>query len=323
MIEHSIAWWNVENLFDVFDSPQRPAWLQSELAGELAGWTQVVLDRKLVQLASIVSQIDGGLGPDLLGVCEIENQVVLDLLVAALAPLGRNYQVAHHDMGDQRGIDVAFLYDADRFTAELQFSHEILKRAATRDLFQVNFRATVSGALLVVVGNHWPSRSAGQYESEPYRILAAETLSYWHKRILEIQGEDTAILVMGDLNDEPDDRSLAQYALSTRNVEKVRRASLAAPRFFNLMWPLYGSGIGTHYYENFPNLLDQVMVSKGMLRQDAVFRVAEGSTAILRPPEMQTGTYNVPRRHGRPSSGHDPDGFSDHYPVTLRLVEED
>jgi endonuclease/exonuclease/phosphatase family metal-dependent hydrolase len=322
MIEHSIAWWNVENLFDVFDSPHRPAWLQSQLSGELTGWTQPILEGKLAQLASVVSQINGGSGPDLLGVCEIENHAVLDLLLAALAPLGRNYRVEHHDMSDQRGIDVAFLYDVDRFTAEMQFSHEILKRAATRDLFQVNFRAVASGQLLVVVGNHWPSRSAGQYESEPYRILAAETLSYWHRRILEIQGEETAVLVMGDLNDEPDDRSLSQYALSTRNAEKVRRATLEAPRFFNLMWPVFGQGLGTHYYENFPNLLDQVMVSKGMLRQDAVFRVADDSTAILRPPEMQTGTYHVPRRHGRPSSGHDPGGFSDHYPVTLTLLEE-
>jgi endonuclease/exonuclease/phosphatase family metal-dependent hydrolase len=321
MIEHSIAWWNLENLFDVVDSPQRPAWLQRELAGELAGWTEPVLDRKVAQLASIVSQINAGSGPDLLGVCEVENRAVLERLVAALAPLGRNYRVAHHDTSDQRGIDVAFLYDADRFMAELQFSHEILKRAATRDLFQVNFRSVASGELLVVVGNHWPSRSAGQYESEPYRILAAETLSYWHKRILEIQGEDAAVLVMGDLNDEPDDRSLAQYALSTRNAEKVRRATLQAPRFFNLMWPLFGSGLGTHYHENFPNLLDQVMVSKGMLGDDPPFRVAAGTTAILRPLEMQSGSYRVPRRHGRPSSGYDPDGFSDHYPVTLTLEE--
>jgi hypothetical protein len=321
MLSHSIAWWNVENLFDVFDSPQRPAWLQSHLAGELAGWTLPVLDRKIAQLASIIRQMNGGLGPDLLGVCEIENDVVLHSLVNALAPLGRNYQVEHHDMRDQRGIDVAFLYDAGLFAAELQFSHEILKREATRDLFQVNFRSLATGNLLVIVGNHWPSRSGGQYETEPYRILAAETLSYWHKRILEIQGENTAVLVMGDLNDEPDDRSVTAYALSTRSTEKVLRAT-TAPRFLNLMWSLFGQGIGSHYFENFPNLLDQVLVSKGMLRQDALFHLAPGSTSIFRPPEMQSGTYDVPRRHGRPSSGHDPDGFSDHYPLTLTLLEE-
>ncbi len=321
MPTHSIAWWNVENLFDVFDSPQRPAWLQSALAHELAGWTQPVLDAKIAQLASIIRQMNGGLGPDLLGVCEIENDVVLNLLADALAPLGRDYRVAHHDMHDQRGIDVAFLYDAGRFAAEAQFSHEILKRAGTRDRFQVNFRSLATGNLLVVIGNHWPSRSGGQYETEPYRILAAETLSYWHLRIQQILGEEAAILVMGDLNDEPDDRSLAGYALSTRSREKVMRAT-TAPRFLNLMWPLFGSGIGSHYHENFPNLLDQILVSKGMLRDDAIFHVTPGSTAILRPPEMQTGTYDAPRRHGRPSSGHDPAGFSDHYPLTLTLEEE-
>jgi hypothetical protein len=101
----------------------------------------------------------------------------------------------------------------------LVFSHFIVKSEATRDILQTNFitKNSIRKRRLVLVGNHWPSRSGGQYESEPYRIVAGETLSYFHKRILEENSEedtnnnnngDISILVMGDFNDEPFDRSV-------------------------------------------------------------------------------------------------------------------
>lgn len=109
MKTHYVAFWNVENLFDTVDSPVRPEWLQKKLAKELAGWDGAVLDRKIEQLSSIICRMNGGVGPDLLGVCEVENKPVLEKLVAGLASLGRNYEIAHHDTSDKRGIDVAFI----------------------------------------------------------------------------------------------------------------------------------------------------------------------------------------------------------------------
>jgi hypothetical protein len=120
----------------------------------------------------------------------------------------------------------------------------------------VNFR-TASGHLLVLVGNHWPSRRGGRYESEPYRLLAGETLAYFHERIREVHGRETAILALGDFNDEPFDRALVDYACSERQRTKVTRATSA--RFLNLMWSLAGQGIGTHYYNNLAGMLDQFL----------------------------------------------------------------
>ncbi len=96
--------------------------------------------------------------------------------------------------------------------------------------------------MLVLVGNHWPARLGGQYKSEPYRIMAAETLSYWHERIKEYKGDKVPIVVMGDFNDEPYNRSLREYALSTQSRAKVLRSR--SPRLFNLMWPLMGQALG-------------------------------------------------------------------------------
>ncbi len=256
MPSYYVAFWNLENLFDVDGSPQRPEWLQRALARELAGWNAEVLDLKIGQLARIIRQMNGGAGPDVLGVCEIENEHVLRLLIDALALTTRDYDVAHADTSDERGIDVAFLFDRAIFEKREQFSQIILARNATRDLFQVTLGIKTSGRELIVIGNHWPARSEGQYESEPYRILAAETLSYWHERIMAIKGADMPVLAMGDFNDEPFNRSLVEYALSSFQAAKVLKAR--SPRFFNLMWPLLGQRRGTHYFDNFASAAGSV-----------------------------------------------------------------
>lgn len=325
MNEYYIAWWNLENLFDVYNSRQRPDWLRKALKKELEGWTEGILELKIRQLGSIIKKMCGGNGPDLLGVCEVENKPVLNQLVAELSDLGRDYQVKHYNTRDKRGIDVAFIFDANKFTAEQDFSHVILKRTATRDLYQVNFKTT-SGRTLMVVGNHWPSRSGGEFESEPYRILAGETLSYWNQRILEEQGKDAAVLIMGDLNDEPFNRSVMDYALATNSRQKVLNAN--TPRVYNLSWPLLGEGVGTFYFDNFPNVLDQVLVSRGVLDGSSGFSLEKlaGSDHLVKietfPEMVSDGDYPAPKPFGRPSEELDTDGFSDHFPISVVLKEE-
>lgn len=196
MKTHYIAFWNVENLFDTEDSQARPEWLKKELANELKGWNSEILDRKIEQLAFIIRQMNGRKGPDLFGLCEVENKPVLEKLVQGLAPLGRQYAIAHHDTSDKRGIDVAFIYDQNVFTASEQFFRVILKRNATRDIFQINFKS-VDGKELIIIGNHWPSRTGGEFEREPYRMIAGETVGYWMEKIDDIKGRDSAVVVMG------------------------------------------------------------------------------------------------------------------------------
>lgn len=325
MSEYFIGWWNLENLFDVHDSQERPDWLQKELRNELEGWDQTVLNKKIKQLAKITHKMNEGLGPDVLGVCEVENKSVMDLFMDSLVPMGRSYDVEHHDTSDKRGIDVAFVYDRDKFTCEGQYFHTVLKRTATRDLFQVNFK-TSTGKPLILIGNHWPSRRGGVLRSEPYRIIAGETLSYWNMRILEERGDDIGIVVMGDFNDEPHSRSIVEYALATNCETTVKNAK--TPKLLNLMWPFLGEGIGTHYFGNTPNVIDQFMISKGIVEGASGFKVKEssygkGSVKIEMFEEMiEENDYPVPRKFGRPSKeNYDEEGFSDHYPISLILEE--
>ncbi len=325
MENHFIAWWNVENLFDVKDAPRerRPESIKRKIQADLTNWTASVLSKKTDNLASVIKQMNSGNGPDIMGVCEIENRYVLELLFGKVKIASRDYKLIHHDMSDNRGIDVAFIYDANKYQYDEQnfFHHTVVKRYPTRELVQATL-TTQMGNELVLVGNHWPSRSGGQYGSEPYRIIAAETLSYFIQRIQEVKkeemGEDAAIIVMGDFNDEPFDRSLTQYALSVRDRNKIVRGS--NPYLYNLMWPIMGQRRASYVYGGRPIMLDQFMVSKGIAKKSGKYNLDEYKVRLEQYDRMVSGSYNTPVRFGQKKPVLD--GFSDHLPISMVLGEK-
>ncbi|MCP4128030.1 MAG: endonuclease/exonuclease/phosphatase, partial [Gammaproteobacteria bacterium] len=172
-----IAWWNLENLFD-HETAARDDELKSKLRSELKGWTAGIRNRKISQLASIINLMFDGSGPALLGVCEVESEAVVERLANAIDIPGRNYSVVSHASKDARGIDTSFIVDTNELTVISTDHQVVIKRSATRDLFWVRLRVNATGAEFIAIANHWPSRSAGQYTSEPFRILAGETHAY-------------------------------------------------------------------------------------------------------------------------------------------------
>ena len=313
MKELHISWWNVENLFD-YKTAERSDKLNRTIGKELKGWNQTVLNKKLQQLAKIIVHLNNGKGPDILGICEAENRIVLEKLLDRIT-LKRRYKIAHVDSKDRRGIDIAFIYDEKLFSKKEVFSHYIVKRTATRELVQVNLEIKQNKQPLVLIGNHWPARIGGKADSEPYRIIAGETLAYFHKRIIDEMGKDTPIIAMGDFNDEPFDRSLMEHALSVNNVSKVQRAR--TPKFYNLMWSLLAKGRGTHYYGSDISILDQMMVSKALLDKKTGLSIKLDSIKIEDDSSM--AYRGKPRRFGRPSKKYNPDGYSDHFPISAIL----
>lgn len=174
--------------------------------------------------------------------CEAENETVMTRLVEAVnARLpGRGYRVVHADTVDQRGIDVAFVYDPARFTAsaDQRFQHVVMRRTATREIFQINFR-TAAGRTLAVFGNHWPSRSGGQAESAGYRAIAGETLAYFHQRVWEAclatmighpvddRARDDSAPVGEEEDDEAGDHADREPKLSARRSSASLRTAAA------------------------------------------------------------------------------------------------
>jgi hypothetical protein len=140
---------------------------------------------------------------------------------------------------------------------------------------------------------------------------------------MEVHGEDTPVLAMGDFNDEPFNRSLVIHALSVEQRAKVLNAT-SRPLLLNMMWESAGRREGSLYFDNTPNLLDQFLVNRNMLRTNAPLRVL-GSAQIRALPEMRNpGDYPAPIEFG--GMGNKPanqNGFSDHFPVEMQVVEAD
>lgn len=321
MTKHHIYWWNLENLFDIELSRTRSDFLKSSLRSELKGWTRDILNQKLSNLNSVITKFNDGNGPDIMGVCEVESKDVVQELADRMSETtGRTYEVSHIDSDDKRGIDTALIYDKNRYTTDgLVFTLRVIKRNSTRDLLQFHLTSE-AGNELVIILNHWPSRSGGVYESEPYRIMVAENLAYWVDRIYEERGDDTNIVLMGDFNDNPYDRSLSYYLMGSNNRKGV--ANARNNKFYNLMYRFMDAQIGTHVWGSELNLLDQFLVSKTIASTKKTNPYKVASCAILDYDELVKGRYRTPVRFGRPSDKLNLEGYSDHLPIELILTEQ-
>lgn len=329
------SFWNLENLFAPEAFAEREDWVAKDIGKDLKGWTEELYERKLSQLKKVISWMNKKSGPDLLGICEVENAYVLGHLTEKLneAIPTRKYAFIHFESESYRGIDTAFLYDSKRISANEDevFSHQVIRRTGTRDITQVTFE--VGGAELVALANHWPSRSGGAEESRGFRAVAGETLGYWHERIREKKGNQVAILAMGDFNDEPFDSSIEVNARATRQRDRVLNATSA--RFYNLSWRYLEQVVkhrdgqqrtlnGTLYYEGEANVFDQILISKGLMLNDQPLKCLEDSATIeAYPPMVDLRTNRGPIRFGLPKGAVceniDEMGYSDHFPVSVVL----
>lgn len=342
-MSYLISFWNLENLFAPEDHPGREPWIAAAMRRDLAGWTPELFERKVAQLASIIVQMKDGTGPDLLGVCEVENRFALQALADRLNALrpARRYEIVHVDAArDQRGIDTAFIHDAQVLSlkpGEL-FSHWVMRRTGTRDITQATF-LTAAGNELVVLCNHWPSRSAepgeGPEYSAGFRATAGETVGYWHERIREIKGGSAAVMALGDFNDNPFDRSLAIHASASRERGDVLRSQSA--RFYNLAWRYLTQPAtdhrgaartldGTLYNGGDGHVFDQILVSRGLLTGASRLRVADETARIEAWPEMVDhrvgeGSMRFGLPKGSVADNINVDGYSDHFPVSVRIDE--
>lgn len=342
MPSHYLAFWNVENLFAPEGHPDRIPWIAARVAKDLQGWSEALYRTKIGQLAKVIAAMNGGAGPDILGVCEVEDRkVLLDLAAAVVALVpARQYDLVHADnTKDMRGIDTAFLFDRTRYTVDpaLVFNHFVIRRTGTRDITQATFR-TPAGRDLVMLCNHWPSRTGGTVESAGFRATAGETLGYWHERIREEVGTGAAVVAFGDFNDDPFDASLRYNANAWRERGDVERAESA--QFYNLAWEYLsfvatdrkgGQRVldGTLYFKGDGNLFDQILVSRPLLdRSPSALKLRVGSAGPFTLPAMvDHKTGEGPVRFGLPkgdAAGNvNQAGFSDHFPVTVMLDEAD
>jgi endonuclease/exonuclease/phosphatase family metal-dependent hydrolase len=255
----SIVFYNVENLFDTEDDPR----INDEdfLPGSRQQWTHERYQMKLEQLSRALSWTDEEL-PALIGLSEVENEAV----VQDLATTGRlkevGYGVVHFDSPEERGIDVALLLDPRR--AAVIHSEKLpidLGGDRTRDLLYAHLNMAGDTDLHVFVG-HWPSSREGQVESEPKRMAVASVLRARADELLRFD-PNAHVVIMGDLNDGPTDRSIQEGLRATCTTS-------ATADLFALMCLEDLRAHGSYQYQGEWEYLDQFIVSRAMLARTMV-----------------------------------------------------
>lgn len=312
-----VGFYNVENLFDTKDDPQIND--ADYLPNSHLKWDETKYNKKLENLAFVISQMVDDELPQFLGLCEIENkQVVQDLIAQPKMKTG-NYGIVHFDSDDERGIDVAFLYNKSIFTVKKATAYEVKLPDGdrTRDILFVKGKLG-NGETLYFFVNHWPSRGEGVAISEPKRIIAAQTLKKLKDEILT-DDPKAKIIVMGDFNDEPANKSIKDYLGAKGNSKELDGLEL-----YNPMADLQDKDLGSYRFRDFWDMLDQIMVSQALLsvEKEKVYYL-ENSASIkdeywMRQHGSKYEGFPLRTYGGQNYLG----GYSDHFPVYIKLIIE-
>jgi len=320
---HTVAFYNLENLFDTEDDPL--TFDDDRTPNGKDHWTEEIYKAKLYNMARVISEIGKevtGTPPAIIGLCEIENRNVLEDLLHQEPLIHSSYGIVHFDSPDRRGIDVALLYRKKVFTPSHYYKYELKiydnndpnKRVFTRDQLLVS--GYLDGEKIHLIVNHWPSRSGGEARSRFKRMKAAKL----NKHIIDsLFSEDpyAKIITMGDLNDDPSSPSIKTILKTQKHKEKLSPGQL-----FNTMEPLYKKGLGTLAWRDGWNLFDQLIISSEWTRKDySTFRF------------YKAGIYNknyLANSHGRYKGypfrsfgdGGFTGGYSDHFPVYLYVIKK-
>lgn len=312
-----IAFYNLENLFDTIPgendtefSPNSPK-----------QWATKRYFEKMERMGRVISQIgdEFPIGtPAIVGLCEIENRSVLEDLVKASSIATSNYKIVHYDSPDKRGVDVGLIYRPDLFkvtsTRSVRLTVPGMPDFRSRDQLVVS--GLLEGEQIHIIVNHWPSRSGGEKRSMPGRIAAGKLSRSIVDSIQSIE-PNAKIIIMGDLNDDPVDKSITTALGAKLNEKDVKPGDLYAA-----MYPLYKNGIGTLAYRDSWSLFDNIIITEALLNSDGKTLKFHKVKVFNRPFLLnKTGQYaGYPLRTYVGSTYQA--GYSDHFPVYMFVIKE-
>ena len=315
-----VMFYNLENLYDCSDDPRTND--DDFTPNGKMHWDLRKYKRKLENIADCLVQVKNEFGqyPALLGVSEIENDKVLADLSAQSRIAGAGYKFIHYDSGDERGVDVGLLYDSRRF--KMEGSDHIKLRLRNhreflgRDILVV--WGLLEGERFLIYVCHWPSRRGEVAKHIGFRRAGAETVRD-HSHEMEEKLGPCKVIIMGDMNDEPGDDSLALLLGARENVDEVAEGG-----FFNPFFRPWKYGYGSSMHNGKWRMFDNIIVNY----------------ALLHAPESQWGLSSAIGGHhsygmvysrrfllcsnGTPRRSFDgthfnTNGYSDHLPVLIRL----
>ena len=314
-----ISFYNLENFFDTINNNGKYDYEYTENGSKQ--WDGEKYRNKVHNMAYAISKMTTKatpMGPAIIGVSEVENVTVLQDLVKNEAIKDWRLQIVHHDSPDLRGIDVALLYNPRFFRVLNVVNSRVVvdgyPEFKTRD--QMCVTGLLAGEKVSVIVNHWPSRSGGQEKSNYLREAAARRVRQTVDSLL-VDDPNQGIIIMGDLNDDPFNSSVAEVLGAKKDEDDVEQPG----DLYNPWWETLDKGIGTLAYRGSWNLFDQIIVSKYFLGDRSkltLFKHEVLNFDFLKTAEGDRKGYPL-RTH---ASGVYLNGYSDHFPTEIFLVKE-
>lgn len=297
----TFLFYNTENLYDAIDDPFTD---DAEFLPEgVRNWTYSRYYRKIQSVAKVILSAGDTVPPVFVGLCEIENRGVAESLVR-MTPLSLyNYGIVHFESKDNRGIDICLLYD--RNVATLVYSRAVYPLTAGGDTLPVSrpvlyAKMSIGDRLLHILVNHWPSRRGGVMSASSLRRGLADYIVTFSDSIFRADGEESAVIIAGDLNTTPSNDELLPFAkagfVNTLSAEEKR-------------------GEGTYKYRGVWQILDHIIVSESMEDGRSSFIIEDALIHspgfLLMDDAVYPGLKPFPTFDGYRYSG----GYSDHLPV--------
>lgn len=319
-----IASYNVENLFDCRHDSLKNDY--EFLPDALRHWNYTKYKKKLDNIARVITAIGGWSPPALVALCEVENDSVMRDLTRYSILREADYRYVMTQSPDERGIDVALLYQRNLFKLLSYQSLPIDKpnknSRPTRDILYVCGMILNKDTLDVFVA-HLPSRSGGAKISEPYRILAAKRLKEAVDSIYQVRNR-AQILILGDFNDYPNNKSIRQILKA--EAPPAIQDSIHRNSLYHLLARRANTqkSFGSYKFQGEWGLLDHIIVCGDLLKEDSPLYTNEANTDVFSLPFLLTedkkygGKQPFRTYYGMKYQK----GYSDHLPVwaDFRLI---
>ena len=311
-----VAFWNMENFFDPFVDSTR-SYNEYTVQGS-QHWSTSRFYKKRNNLYKAILAFSKGVPIGIFGVCEVENDYVLNALFAQ-TPLKRfNYRWVHYEGPDRRGIDPAIVYSKDLFqlvhSEAIPYHDPENVATVSRDILYAKFFDYHQDTLHCFV-NHWPSKYRGELETVELRNAAARILRQKVDSLFK-HVDHPKIIIMGDFNDTPDAPCIREV-LGAEGLQDT----LGENTLVNLFAEARHLGFkGTLKYQESWMIFDQIIVSNYLISSDLLYCISSDALIIHEPFLLEEDktyhgqklnrTYLGPKYHG---------GFSDHLPVRILL----
>lgn len=315
---YAVGFYNLENLFDTIHQQGKNDY--EFLPDGVNKWSTKKYSNKIKNIARVLDDMASDVpssGLAAVGVCEVENAAVLRDLVSCEPLVRRGWSFAHFEGPDSRGVDCALLYNPKLFKPTDAWL--VPYTAAKRDTTYITrgflvVKGEIGGEVLHLIVNHWPSR----YAKSPVRERAGVLVRQLKDSIVGADPK-AKVIILGDLNDNPDNKSVCESLGAVRN----KKDASTAVSLYNPWWNiLRKEGRGTQKYRGKWNLFDQIMVNGNLVNGGNSVLGFYKAEIFSRDYMFQSkGKYkgSIKRTH---AGGVWLNGYSDHLPVILYLRKE-